>query len=594
LVKTKDQDSIQKDDAIKLCRSYAYFRTAFYVQLKGKKYLERVENEKYIVQDSVLITTKDNAKISAVVYRLRSDSLPKPVVLNFSIYPSEGNYYAPKMSVSNGYVGVAAYTRGKRFSPDDVVSFEKDGQDIYVVVDWISKQPWCNGKVGMYGGSYLGFAQWSAMKKRHPALKTIVPMVSVGPGVYYPMYNNVFMSYMLRWIHYVENNKFIDSDEFYNEKKWDSLYVSWYKSGKAFSKLDSIDKRPSKTFQRWISHPSYDSYWQNMMPYQNDFSKIDIPILSFTGYFDADQQGALHYLNEHYKYKPNANHYLVIGPYNHEGAQGYVSKTINGYKLDSVANIEPLPMTFQWFDYILKDSIKPKFLKDRINYQVMGTNTWKSVASVRAVANDTLTFYLDHTLKKDNYVLNLDKPQEKGSIKEEFDFLDRIRILPFEKMPPKLVDSVIRTDGKKVFVSKVFDKDIEITGSFRGTIDLKINKKDLDIAMELYELKEDGNYISLSTYLGRASYAKNRSKRKLLRPNKKESVSIKNSSFISKLVNKGSRLVLALGVNKNPKWQINYGTGKDVSTESIEDGKVPLNIKWLNSSTIRIPVFREK
>ena len=250
-------------------------------------------------------------------------------------------------------------------------------------------------------------------------------------------------------------------------------------------------------------------------------------------------------------------------------------------------------MTYQWFDYTLKDSIKPDFLKGKVNYQVMGTNQWKGKSSMSDITNDTLTFYLDNTLQKNNFTLSLEKPSEKGFIKEEFDFLDREESFPFEKIPEKIVDSILDAKGKKVFTSQVFEKEFEVSGSFRATIDLMINKKDLDITMELYELRKDGTYFSLSTYLGRASYAKNRSKRKLLRPSKKESIPIRNASFTSKLIEKGSRLVLVLGVSKNPKWQINYGTGKDVSTESIEDGKVPLQIKWFNSSTIRIPVFRE-
>lgn len=64
-------------------------------------------------------------------------------------------------------------TRGKRNSNDENNPFEHESQDIYEVIDWVSQQPWSNGKVGMIGGSYLGFSQWAAVKKLHPALKQL-------------------------------------------------------------------------------------------------------------------------------------------------------------------------------------------------------------------------------------------------------------------------------------------------------------------------------------------------------------------------------------------------------------------------------------
>jgi uncharacterized protein len=66
---------------------------------------------------------------------------------------------------------------------------------------------------------------------------------------------------------------------------------------------------------------------------------------------------------------------------------------------------------------------------------------------------------------------------------------------------------------------------------------------------------------------------------------------IKNATFIGKKIEKGSKLVIIFGVNKSKFWQVNYGTGKDVSEECIEDAKEPIEIKWYNDSYIQIPVL---
>ena len=72
---------------------------------------------------------------------------------------------------------------------------------------------------------------------------------------------------------------------------------------------------PNALFIRWLNHPSYDRYWQKMIPYREQFAHINIPVLTTTGYFAASEPGALYYFLQHYRYNPHANHTLLIGPY---------------------------------------------------------------------------------------------------------------------------------------------------------------------------------------------------------------------------------------------------------------------------------------
>lgn len=114
----------------------------------------------------------------------------------------------------------------------------------------------------------------------------------------------------------------------------------------------------------------------------------------------------------------------------------------------------------------------------------------------------------------------------------------------------------------------------------------------MDISLALYELMPDGKYFFLTRYVGRASYAKDNAKRQLLKPNKKEQIPFDNTRFVSKKISKGSRLVILLNINKHPFEIINYGSGKAVSEETIEDAAEPLLVKWHNDSVIKIPVWK--
>jgi predicted acyl esterase len=119
-----------------------------------------------------------------------------------------------------------------------------------------------------------------------------------------------------------------------------------------------------------------------------------------------------------------------------------------------------------------------------------------------------------------------------------------------------------------------------------------INKQDMDIGVVLYEVMPDGRYFHLSYFLGRASYSKNMSKRKLLRPGIIETIPFDRTRMVSRQLRKGSRLLVVVNVNKNSFAQINYGTGKDVSEESMRDATTPLVVRWYNTSFIKIPVYK--
>ena len=108
----------------------------------------------------------------------------------------------------------------------------------------------------------------------------------------------------------------------------------------------------------------------------------------------------------------------------------------------------------------------------------------------------------------------------------------------------------------------------------------------------MYQLTPKNTYFHLSYFIGRASYAKNREKRALLVPNKHTKIPFNNTKLISKKIEKGSRFVVVVNVNKNNNAQINYGTGKDVNKEDIKDASTPLQINFTGNSSISLPVWK--
>ncbi|NII27355.1 CocE/NonD family hydrolase [Pseudoflavitalea sp. X16] len=548
--------------------------------------------QRYLLQDSVLIKTTYGITLSAIIVRPKDVSIPQPAVLAFTIYADSNNLRQAKTGAAYGYASVLALARGKGLSPDEVVPYEAEVQDVNAVIDWIIQQPWSNGQVGMYGGSYNGFAAWAATKHLHPALKTIVPYVAAIPGQGVPMENNVFINANYGWAFYVSNNKYLDDKVYRDPKRWNTLSRTWYASGVPYRKIDSIDGTPNPWLQRWLQHPAFDKYWQDMIPYGPDFAHINIPVLSITGYYDDGQISALQYVQEHYKYNKNAEHYLIIGPYDHFGAQVGGAPVLREYKVDSVALISTRNITFEWMDYILKNGKKPILLKDKINFEVMGANQWRHAPSLETMSNDTLMLYLTNSRLGNYYQLSAKKPAHRGYLTQTINFADTQTANNTDYYPYPIIKQQLQDSSGLYFITEPFDQPVSVNGTFAGSLIASINKKDMDIGVTFYELMPDGRYFHLSYFLGRASYAKDKTVRQLLTPGEITTIPFDRTRLVSRQLSKGSRLLVVLNINRNPFAQVNYGTGKDVSDESIQDAGAPLQVQWYNDSFIRVPVWK--
>ena len=414
-------------------------------------------------------------------------------------------------------------------------------------------------------------------------------MEAAHPFVGLPVENNIFITPNYQWAFHVTNNKTMDHSVYNDWQHWQESFDSLFESGRAFTDIDKVEGTPNPWFQKWLGHSSYDSYYQNMLPYQEDYKKINIPVLSITGYFGASISAA-YFFNEHNQYNPNADHSFLIGPYGHRTAQGIPRSYHSNYKLDDVAlEKDSQEITFEWFDHVLFNKPKPKLIKDKVNYQLMGSNTWQHKPSLVELNQQAVTYHLGKKPNdKKHYQLITKQQNESDFIQQTVDMSDRKN--QHNAQVWQVIQKELNEPNGLVFVTDTFEHPQELTGSITGHFALAINKKDVDIGFKFYELKANGETFALARYISRASYAADMSHRHLLTPNQKTIIPIINSTITSKLIEKGSRLVMVLNVNKNSGAQVNMGTGKDVSEETIADAGEPLEIKWFSDSEINIPL----
>jgi putative CocE/NonD family hydrolase len=591
------KEVISLPDAVRLIKAYQIQQAFRTIVPLAEPLVAAADERRYVIDRNVQVRTPDGATVCAMVVRQRSVARRLPALLNFTIYAdSESNLADARRAASNGYVGVIGLTRGKGCSPDQAVPYEHDGSDAAALIDWIARQSWSDGRVGMYGGSYEGFTQWAAAKHLPKALKTMIPAVAVGPGIDVPMDGNLFLSFVYAWPFYTTDVKALDDTTYFNFPRWNRLNHDWYVNGRAYRDLDKIDGAPNPIFDTWIAHPTYDSYWQSMIPYEKDFASIKIPILQTAGYYYGGPGAAVYYLTQHYKYNPGAENYLVIGPYDHVlGQRGLVTAlgdttyTLSGYKVDPVALTDFGELRFQWFDYIFKGAPKPALLKDKVNYQVMGANVWKHVPSIAAMSDQALRYYLIALRSGESYRLSERNPATTTTVLQNVDLADRTDV---DRRPAGggIVGTAIDTWNGISFVSNPLKSPIEISGLFSGRLEFITNKKDFDFNISLYELTATNEYVLLSTYWARASAVDDLANRHLLTPGKRERLDFKSVRLTSRQTQPGSRVVVLINIIKQPDMQINYGTGKDVSDETVADASEPLRIQWFGDTFIDVPI----
>jgi putative CocE/NonD family hydrolase len=582
-------DSIGQSEAVALIRAYLSFDAYRSFGPLVVSLNEEDDRRRYAVDDQVLIKTPEGASITALLVRPKSLSKPLPALLEFTIYDSR-NY--AKECAAHGYVGVVAYTRGTHDSPRQVVPYQHDGDDARAVIDWIAQQPWSDGRVGMYGDAYSGFTSWAAAKQLPPALKAIATSATTAPGIDVPMGGNIFQNSAYRWSSYVTNTKTSDESSYYDDALWHALDQKWYVSGSRYRDMGRLYGKPNPIFIRWLNHPSYDRYWQEMVPYREQFAHINIPVLTMTGYYSGSELGALYYFTQHHRYNPHADHTLVIGPYDDAVMQKGALATLQNYQVDSAALVDLHELRYQWFNHVFKGGTMPPLLKAQVNYEVMGANEWRHAPTLEAMTKGSLKFYLDATVSGEGHRLTQHKNPKAAFILQTVNLADRKDAAWTPSTD--LISRSIATHNDVLFVSEPMAKPTEFNGLFSGRLDFTVNKMDVDLNIILFERLAGGDYIRLFSpaYEFRASYARDRVRRHLLKAGERQELSFKSERMTSRLLQQGSRLVMVLGINKRPDREINYGTGNDVSEESVDDGKVPVKIRWHNDSYIEIPIRR--
>ncbi|MDP9066218.1 MAG: CocE/NonD family hydrolase, partial [Pseudomonadota bacterium] len=449
------------------------------------------DGRRYAVESNVGIAAGDGVGIEAIVVRPKNSTKPLPALFEFL---EAGSVNAAKEAAAHGYVGVAAFARaadgrhGRRPDPLQAV-----GGDARAVIEWIARQSWSDGSVGMVGNGFGAFAAWSAAKRLPSALKAIAASASLAPGIDFPMTGSVFHNAAYRWSLQRADCKPGCKSNVWNDGDWQRLNEKWYRSGRRYRDFGRVLGKANPVFIRWLNHPSYDRYWQKMLPYETQFARLEIPVLTVAGYFSELEPGDLYFFAQHSRFNPRADHSLVIGPFA-DGDLRQGSTALRDSPVDAAALADLRQLRFDWLDHVLKGGAAPAMLKDRITYEVMGTNQWNHAPSIEAMADERIKFYLQGSSSEVN-TLTRQPAAGESFVPIKIDFADRTDA---GWQPANLLvrKALAARDGA-AFISDPLPQPMELSGLFSGRLDFYVNRMDMDLDISLYELLASGDYIPL-------------------------------------------------------------------------------------------------
>lgn len=327
----------------------------------------------------LMVPMRDGVRLATDVYRLRGDR-PLPVILQRNPYGKSStaivnNWLDVRRAVEAGFAVVVQDTRGRFASEGDFKPFvaeETDGAD---TIDWLTRQPWCDGRVVMVGGSYTGMTQWSAAAARPPALKAIAPATTSADirGGWARSGGARQLGFVALWI----AESLAPTELMRRAARGADVSAARAEMAALTARPGGLYANPPAEIAARLSGAApYAADWLSgelpaPVPGPEEIDKGAVPVLSIGGWFDIFLDGTL--AGHVAAARRSASSRLVIGPWAHGANTGWFPERWFGPQSSPVA-IDLGGIQLRWFDEVLngKDVSGPP-----VRIFVMGADEWR-------------------------------------------------------------------------------------------------------------------------------------------------------------------------------------------------------------------------
>jgi len=561
----------------------------------------RADTNKYdvTVERGVAAKMRDGVTLRADIYRPKADG-KFPVLLVRTPYDKTNEMNFGLRAAARGYVVIAQDVRGRLTSEGEWYTFKNESQDGYDTVEWAAALPYANGKVGMFGGSYVGATQYLAAIAKPPHLAGICPTVTAS-------------NYHDGWTY--QGGAF---EQWFNES-WSSglaLDTMRRRSEKGINPLEGSKVLPlvsyplleapsaagiAPYFTDWLAHPNYDNYWKQIS-IEDHYGDIQVPVYGIGAWYDIFLGGTL---RNYVRLKKEAGteaarkgQRLQVTVGGHAGGGRKIGAVDFGEKLEADGDAKML----DWYDWLLKGEANGFDKEKPVRIFVMGRNEWRDEDDWPLARAKNTHYYL-HSLGganglNGNGALNTTAPVEEKADQYVYDPSDAAptiggplccQALPTGNGPQDQRPAEQRADVL-VYTTAAFAKDTEVTGPVLLDLYVSSSAVDTDFTGKLVDVRPDGFAQNLTEGILRLRYRNSQEKPELANPGETYHITL-DLWATSNVFLAGHKLRLEVSSSNFPRFDRNLNTGEEQAraTRMVKATNVVYHDK-AHSSALIVPI----
>src|SRR3984885_1058647 len=441
------------------------------------------------------VPMRDGVELAADVYLPQGgETEPVPATSPLTPYGKDSETLVSDeagLYQSNGYAFVTADVRGRGKSEGEWLVFVNDAPDTHDVIEWAAAQPWCNGKVGTTGLSYMGWVQWAGASERPPHLRAMVSTSAAGRWQQeIPYTNGVFQLYFAWWA-YSTRRRILD---FYGleHSDWDQILRTL-----PFEAIGEVINATGSNWEDLCRHDTLDDFYRALR-YDDRYNEIDVPCLHVTGWYDLeDLLGAFHHYEHMTADSPARDaQYLLVGPWSHVKSR-QPDSDCGGVEFGPPAAHEMDAEPLRWFAHWLKGHDNGLADVDRVRVFEPGRNAWRG-ARHWPLSDSSSVLYLGP-----GAALTGERPEAESADEYPYDpenpvltGLD-VRKYPFEDVPLDQTGNEAR-DDVLCYTSEPVAEPVTVSGWASLELHASSDGDDTDWHVKITDVTPDGRSLRVT------------------------------------------------------------------------------------------------
>ncbi len=464
-----------------------------------------------VSRETVSVPMRDGVMLATDVYR--SPTVKRaPVLLMRTPYNKIRAKAVAERFAAAGYIAVVQDCRGRFESSGEFYPYDNEGQDGNDAIEWLGKQPWCNGRIGMWGASYVGATQWQAAAEKPLGLVTIAPTAT-----WSSFYRNLYLGGAVRLsliAGWAAGN---------SQKPAGATVTSDWRQTLLHLPLSEVDQQIGWSIpwlKGMLTHPRHDGYW-NRVELADEIDDIALPMQHIVGYYDFfSRESVGNFVQMHQQARDGQTRrrqQLILGPWDH----GSIGRSkVGEMDFGPHAVLDTAGENLKWFDRYLKEEDAAAGDVDvPVRYFSMGDNVWHDANTWPPQGFTETAFYLhshgDANTSDGNGTLDR-MPATTNETADRFqaDPQAPAPACPITESRPVMaatwapVDQrlIEKRDDVLVYTSAPFEKPLTFAGNVKAELFVAANTPDADWVVKLIDVHPDGFAQNLAVGILRGSF----------------------------------------------------------------------------------------